>query len=131
MISQDEFAAILQRSGVYSPSDAVLLEMRWPEASAAASSALAAMPGIGMLSVTLRMNAFLAVCRHLDSMVDRSEVSSEGAALALEIMRLSDKAFLKAITMFDGRGRRLSADARADLPLVARRYLDGLDSTEG
>jgi len=127
MITQREFAETLKRNGVYSPADAFLLDMQWTEAAAAARSALAAMPGIGTLSVKHRINAFLAVCRHLDSMVAQHEVSSDGAALALEIMRLSDKDFLKAITMFDGRGSRLSSDSRADLPLTARRYLDALE----
>lgn len=75
---------------------------------------------IGTLSVTLRMNAFLAVSRHLDNIVDRHELSPAGAALAINIMRLSDKAFMKAVTMFDERGPRMSADARTDLPAVAR-----------
>lgn len=127
MITQLEFAETLKRNGDYSPADAFLLDMQWTEAAAAAGSALAAMPGIGTLSVKHRVNAFLAVCRHLDSMIAQHEVSSDGAALALEIMRLSDKNFLKAITMFDGRGPRLSSDSRANLPLTARRYLDALE----
>jgi hypothetical protein len=90
MITQFEFAETLKRNGAYSPADAFLLDMQWTEATAAAGSALATMPGIGTLSVKHPINALLAVCRHLDSMVAQQEVSSDGAALALEIMRLSD-----------------------------------------
>lgn len=130
VITHAEFVDTLKRASTFSEADQLELDTRWVAAESAARSALAGMPGIGTLSTTLRINAFLAVCRHLDCLIDQGSVSPEGASLALEIMRLSDKSFLKALTMFDERGPRLSADTRADLPRVARQYLAALEYTD-
>ena len=85
------------------------------------------MPGIGFASASQRMNCFIAVCRHLDAMIESGRVSLGDSQFVLMILRLSDKKFEKAITMFDTRGPRYSLRERAEMPRSAREYLAGLE----
>ncbi|MCM0753687.1 hypothetical protein M7784_00265 [Desulfovibrio aminophilus] len=95
----------------------------------AADKVKQAIPEIGTMSVKGRMNAFLAVCRHLDNLLDEGELDQFEAQLALMLLRLESKAFSKAAVMFDLRAPRLDMRERAELPRVARGYLAGLEIT--
>lgn len=100
----------------------------YDDAAEAAAKALAAMPGIGFASIRKRFNAFLAVCRHLDAMTEQGEIDSGGAQLAVLILRLSNKPFLKAAVAFDINGPKLGIVDRVELPETAREYLAGINT---
>jgi hypothetical protein len=85
------------------------------------------MPGIGLASVNGRINCFLAVCRHLDTLISEGQIDLSQSQLILIMLRMKDKKFLKAITMFDTRAARLGPLQRAELPKSAREYLAGLE----
>jgi hypothetical protein len=102
------------------------LDIQFDSAAAAAPQLRSGMPDIGFMSVPKRMNAFVAVCRHLDQLINSGHLDESEGQLALTILRVGDSAFLKAATMFDERAGRLDADARADLPRSARQDLAGL-----
>ena len=96
------------------------------EADAATEKALTRMPGIGFASIKKRFNAFSAVCRHLDAMIEQGEVDMGGAQLAILILRLGHKPFLKAVIAFEINGPKLRAADRAELPKTAREHLAGI-----
>lgn len=126
MITKDEFIETLKKGGV----DVDEVEPELADFDVAVDAALkirAAMPGIGFGSVSGRMNCFVAVCRHLDTMIENSEIDLSGSQIVLNILRLKDKKFRKAITMFDLRGSRYRAAERAELPRSAVEYLAGLE----
>jgi hypothetical protein len=126
MMTRSEFIARLKQTGA----DEAELENElgdFDEIARAASEADAAMPGIGFFSVANRMNCFMSVCRHLDSMVADGRINPSDTQFVLMVLRFKNKKFLKAITMFDVRGRRYGPAARADMPQTAREYLAGLE----
>lgn len=92
-----------------------------------ASKVRAAMPGIGFGSASKRINCFMAVCRHLDSMVDDGELDPSEAQLVLNMLRLKEKKFQKAISMFDHHRSRYGARERAEMPRSARQYLAAIE----
>ena len=91
-----------------------------------AAQARAQMPGIGFLSVQRRLSCFLSVCRHLDVLMERENISIGQTQLVIGILRLKDSTFSKAVGMFDIRGPRFRAAERARLPRTAQEYLAGL-----
>lgn len=127
MVTKEAFLARMQSQSSLSPAEMEELSSHWEDAHEAATIVEAAMPGIGFLSTRQRLNAFFAVCRHLDQMIDGGEIDLARAQLAMSILRVSNKRFLKAVTMFDVRHKRFDASARADMPETAREYLAGLD----
>tara|TARA_B100001989_G_C24516571_1_gene453493 strand:+ start:584 stop:1339 length:756 start_codon:yes stop_codon:yes gene_type:complete len=84
------------------------------------------MPSIGFLSVKNRMNSFLSVCHYLDKMVELGNLSPNEAQIVLIILRLKEKKFEKAIIMFEIQSRKLSIEARIELPDTATQYLSGM-----
>ncbi|MGV2989900.1 hypothetical protein ACE1OE_19885 [Vibrio sp. E150_011] len=123
MIQLEEFINLLKNNGSLSGSDELQIRDNWEEIFAAATNALERMPSIGFLSTTKRINTFLAVCSHLDQLVSNGFINREQAQMALQILRLSNKSFEKAITMFELRQSRFGIRAIAELPEVARLYL--------
>jgi hypothetical protein len=85
------------------------------------------MPGIGFASAQGRLNCFMAVCRHLDSLIEAGEIDLGESQLLLNLLRMTNRKFMKAITMFDIRGTRARAIERAEMPRSAREYLAGLE----
>ena len=122
MLSKSEFVASVRRGNPsLSENDPAL--SGYDDAVEAAAKALRAMPSIGFASSSKRYDAFVAVCRHLDSMVENGFLSFEAAQLAIVILRLSNKPFTKAAVAFDIYGPRLGAGSRAELPFTASQYL--------
>lgn len=68
-MNKDQFVAILNRNESLHEKDLEEIEFNWRGANEAALSVTAAMPGIGILSVKQRLNAFFAVCRHFDKLI--------------------------------------------------------------
>ncbi|NPD68715.1 hypothetical protein HN018_13110 [Lichenicola cladoniae] len=95
----------------------------YDDAAVAAEEVRRAMPGIGFASMSKRYNAFVAVCRHLDSMIEKGELTADGAQLAIVILRVASKPFVKAAVAFDIYGPRLRFATRADLPRTAQSYM--------
>jgi hypothetical protein len=129
MVTQEKFKAILRQSGSLDTEGEEQLALYWDTAYNAACLARAKMPGIGFLSVTKRMNCFIAVCRELDAQIACGEINLETSQFALLILRTSDRAFNKAMTMFEVRGPRFRIKDRLDLPETAHEYLKGLEYT--
>lgn len=122
MITKEEFYELAKASG----GDPTLIEnelSNFDGAVDAAMQARAAMPGIGFMSVKQRLNCFMAVCRHLDSVVESGELEESDAQIALLILRLKDRKFRKAISMFELRSDRYGARERAEMPRTARFYM--------
>ncbi len=126
MITLDSFIALMESQGPISEAEKKELSDHWEQAMEAALSAGGAMPGIGFASPTQRINAFLAVCRHLDQMIGEGRIDIAQSQLAINILRLSNKKFNKAVTMFDLRSNRFSISAQAELPHSAQEYLAGI-----
>ena len=127
MITLEKFKTILQKSGSLDSEGEQDLNQYWDFAYNAACLAKSKMPGIGFCSVAKRMNCFIAVCRELDAQIDRGEINLEASQLALLILRTSNRAFNKAMTMFEIRGLRFRAKDRLELPESAHEYLKGLE----
>ena len=126
MITKYEFIETIKKGGVdIDPADPTLAN--FDVAVDAASRIRAAMPGIGFGSVSGRMNCFLAVCRHLDTMIETGEIDLSGSQIVLNILRMKDRKFRKAISMFDMRGSRYGARDRIELPRSAMQYLADLE----
>ena len=126
MITKDEFSEWLKKGGA----DVDTVEEALADFDALVDAALkvrASMPEIGFGSAKGRMNCFLAVCRHLDTMIENGEISLSDSQAVLNILRLKDRKFRKAITTFDLLGSRYGARDRAELPRSAREYLAGLE----
>lgn len=117
-------AKFLARRGERDPIVIDDISRSWCGASDAAVIALDQMPSIGFASIKKRMAAFLAVCRHLEDMKRRGEITAEEAFLALFIMRVESLAFSKACIMFEVRARRYKAAERAALPAIAQELLE-------
>jgi len=112
MITLDKFKAILQKSRSLDSEGEQHLAQYWDSAYNAACLAKTKMPGIGFCSVAKRMNCFIAICRELDAQINRGEINLEASQLALLILRTSNTAFNKAMTMFEERGLRFRAKDR-------------------
>lgn len=84
------------------------------------------MPGIGFLSFKQRLNAFFAVCRHFDKLIDERGLTEEQAQLGLSILRLINSTFKKAVVMFETRSNRFDAVACSDMSRTARQHLAGI-----
>lgn len=125
MISKGDFLLTIRKGNPSIREDDPLFE-QYEEASEAAGKALAAMSGIGFVSMTKRYNAFVSVCRHLDAMHEQGSINGDGAQLAIIILRLSSTPFMKAAIAFDIQGPRLRALAQTELPNAARQYLAGI-----
>lgn len=126
MISKEDFIGILKSQSSISEYELEELDRDWDDAMVAAVSASASMPGIGFASAVQRVNAFLAVCRHLDQMIEQGYMTLSQSQLTITILRLSNNKFKKAVTMFDLRANRFNALARSELPSSAREYLAGI-----
>lgn len=126
MISKEGFIGVLKSKSSISEYELEDLDRDWDDAMEAAVSAAASMPGIGLASTVQRVNAFLAVCRHLDQMIEQGNISLSQSQLAIMILRLSNNKFKKAVTMFDLRADRFNVLARSELPSSAREYLAGI-----
>ncbi len=125
MITFEEFSGFLKKFGA-SDEDISTELKNFDSIVESACKAKQKMPSIGFVSASARMNCFLAVCRHLDEMIDSGEISLGESQLVLMILRFKNKKFLKAITMFDLRGKRYGATDRRELPKTAREYLAGI-----
>lgn len=126
MISCDEFIRRMRSQPTWGPNEERSVRESWSGAEDAAVTVFPSIPGVGFFSVQKRLAAFVAVCRHLDQLVDSGSSSEDEAQLAMLILRLESKTFMKAATMFDIRGPRYSAFDRAQLPRSANVYLQGL-----
>ena len=94
-----------------------------------ALKANAEMPGIGIMSQDKRLNCFMAVCRHLDDFIERGEIDELGSKLILDILRMTNPDFVKAITAFVMFAPRFGARERVDMPRAARFYLSGMQDS--
>lgn len=122
MLSKSEFLERLGNSGA--DLDGLSDELDdFESISEAAEKAWNAMPGIGFVSVRGRINCFLAVCRHLDSMVEDHLINEQEAQIAIIILSLEDKKFRKAVSMFDLRAPRYRVKERVELPEAAQVFL--------
>ena len=126
MLSKEQFISLVSRSSSLSSSEIEDINNQFESANDAAITIEAAMPAIGLFSVQKRLNAFFAVCRHLDQLIENESINKAEAQLSLLILRLSNKSFLKAATMFDIRGNRYDARHVAEMPRTASEYLAGL-----
>jgi hypothetical protein len=123
MVSKERFLGILSSSGQMSAADLTDLDAAWDEAFNGAVALQRSMPGIGFMSVQKRLAAFFAVCRQLDQIVDSGQLTQDEGQLSLQILRLSNRAFNKAMTMFEIRGDRFGVVAQIEMPMSARVYL--------
>lgn len=122
MITKAEFIELAKASGA----DAAIIEdelRNFDRIAEAAIQVRTTMPGIGVMSVRQRLNCFMAVCRHLDSIIECGELEQAEAQIVLLVLRLKDRKFRKAITMFEIRADRYGARERAEMPRTARLYL--------
>lgn len=115
------FFETMKRTGSLADGERAALDRDFEEALEIAVAAKHRMPSIGFMSARQRLNAFLAVCRHIDDI--RGAATVDVVLLALLILRLRDRAFLKAITMFEIQAQRFDLHYIVALPQSAREYL--------
>jgi len=126
MMTEEEFLEAVKKSGF----DVVGLDAEWENFDSLAKAALKVrekMPGNGFFSVYGRINCFMSVCRHLDTMIEDGDLNLSGSQIVLIILRLKDRKFRKAIGMFDLRWPRYGVGERAEMPRPAIEYLAGLE----
>lgn len=126
MLPKSEFLRLASAGAPFSAEELAQVESQYEAAAEAARQLRSAMPAIGFLSAAKRLNAFFAVCRHIDQLVDTGHITEAEGQLSLLIFRVADPSFKKASTVFELRGNRFEADARAEMPRAARQYLAGL-----
>lgn len=114
----------LERGAPFSAAEADAFERDFETAAELAAIGIARMPGIGFCSVRKRLNAFLAVCAQID--LHRTDVDSNAAMLALMIMRLANRPFTKAMTMFEIRAARFTMYDMIEMGQTAREFLSTL-----
>lgn len=131
MVTLDDFLEAMQDEVSLSEAERCRLTSLWPAAERAALDCLTRMPGIGVLSFSRRVKAFVFVSRTLDAYVKKGELDQEQAQLALTIMRLQSRRFRKAVLMFAARASRFSQDDWASLPETARIFLQAIWRHEG
>lgn len=127
MLSRDEFLRTLSKKGIDAAEVDHLLPSNFQRIAAAAEDARAHMPGVGFMSVSKRLNCFYAVCHHLDRMVEDGRIDLNDSQAVILLLKVADKTFEKAVTMFDLRGSRASTRERAEMPRSARMYLAGME----
>ena len=126
MLPKNDFFRVVQQRGPLPAEALAEIDEQYESAAEAAVQLAKAMPSIGLLSVAKRLNAFFAVCRHIDQLVEADQISASQGQLSILILRLADSSFKKAAIMFDMRAGRFDAAARAEMPRSARLYLANL-----
>lgn len=126
MISRNELIDFLVKAGMSQEECEEDIPEDIERIAQAAAMASVKMPGIGFASVQKRLNCFRAVCYYLDHLVEQGQIDAEETQMVLIILRIKNKAFAKAITMFDLRGERLSPLEIIELPKSAQTYLHSL-----
>lgn len=124
MISKETFIAWLYEHGKITADLEFDIHDCFEAALDAAMEAMAAMPGIGILSPRRRLESFYAVCRHLDARINGGELDPTEGLVALNILRVLSPAFRKAIAEFEHKGPATPPEERQTLPQIARDYLD-------
>jgi hypothetical protein len=94
MIPKDEFIRRISKGLPLSPQDLNDLDNQYESAQEAAAIVEATMPSIGFFSTRKRINAFFAVCRHLDQLVEAGRINASEAQLSLMILRVSNASVL-------------------------------------
>jgi hypothetical protein len=128
MISRENFVQVVLSGRTPTPAESQELDLHFEAAAEAACQLVRAMPGIGFLSVNKRLNAFFAVCRHIDHLIDAGQIDATEGQLSILIMRVGNQAFKKACMMFDLRANRFDVEARVEMPRSARQYLAGIQA---
>ncbi len=95
------------------------------------ASALAAdLPAIGLFSGRRRYDCFISICRRLDDLAARGELSVADTQRILILMSAQSARARKAIARFEATARYLTAQGVAALPRSAREYYAALRSFE-
>lgn len=123
MTTLSAFLNAMEQRKSLSEEERARLASQWRGAELASRSCLAAMPGIGVLSPSRRVDAFMVVCRLLDERMESGELDREQAQLSLAILRMRSRSYCKAEAMFVAYSARLSQGKQADLPWAARDLL--------
>ncbi len=85
-----------------------LMDCYWDDAIELSTIVLHRLPSIGFLSMRERLNAFMVACEIIENEVYKKNYEDEEMCnyliiLSISIMRASNKAFNKALTMFETR----------------------------
>ena len=128
MITKESFIVRFQNAGGKINEEMMaFLDDHWDNVSTAAARAGAAMPGIGFLSRTQRWNAFMATCRYLDQLREKEGLTGEEAFMAMTVLRVFNKKFMKAIIIFELTAMRAGLDERLSMPQTAQDYLRSIE----
>ena len=126
LVARETFLAALRDPGGLPQTEIDRIDGLWPGAYAAAEQALAAMPGIGILSPRRRAAAFVALCAELDRAAEDQDLAQEQCQLALAILRMSEARIRKAEASLLARLSRMDNSARDSLPETAKHFLYSL-----
>jgi len=123
VFNKQKFVGAVSKSGMVPAAHLAEMERQFDDALPVAVTLLRAVPGIGFLSREKRLNAFWAVCRHIDLMVEKEITSYELGVFAISMLRIESGDFSKACAMFDFLAPRFDINAKASMPRSARMYL--------
>ena len=123
MITRDEYLNHFKKEGLdqvqYDQLVEGLEEYNFEETAHIALKVYSSMPGMGILSVNKRFNCFMAVCRHIDTFVEDGQIDETQGQMVLNIIRIKNPKFAKAISAFVSMVQRMSIREQADLPKTA------------
>ena len=120
LVSKKDFLRILGHEGFMAQTLEEEIRDSWNSAVTLSELALQNFPEIGFFAKPKkRLEAFFSVCELFENKVAAGEFSFEATVLAVNIMRLSEKSFRRAVNSFEGgitRGGKLDQDAILSSP---------------
>ena len=130
MITKDEYLNQLKKEGLnqfeYDRLVEGLAEYNFEETADVTLQVYASMPGMGIMSIAKRFNCFMAVCRHTDTFVKDEQIDEAQAQTVLDIVRMKNPKFLKAMAAFTIMASRMDSRETAALPETAYNFLKSM-----
>ncbi|XPV76541.1 MAG: hypothetical protein ACNI27_01120 [Desulfovibrio sp.] len=120
LISKKDFLRILGHEGFMAETLAEEIRDSWNDAVTLSQTVLEDFPKIGLFaSPSKRLEGFFQVCEYFENKVAAGEVQYEATVLAVNVLRLSNKSFRRAVNCFEARitqGGTLDQDAVLSSP---------------
>lgn len=130
MITKDEYLSQLKKEGLdqfdYDRMVEALAEYNFEETAEVALEVYSSMPGMGIMSIAKRFNCFIAVCRHTDTFVKDGQIDEAQAQTVLDIVRMKNPKFRKAMAAFMIMASRMGVRETVDLPETAYNFLKSM-----
>jgi hypothetical protein len=123
MISKADFIKRASQMGLAEgPTLSQQINSDWDVAARTADVLESQMPSIGILSESKRIGCFLSVCTHIDRLMESGQLTLDAAMLALLILQVTNKDFLKAYGLFMHRAPNIPWQEAINFPQMALEF---------